>query len=319
MSIVEAYKLVKPSIVAFVLKYIPVFDKGAPPPHFPVILGTGFVVREDGVIATNAHVVRAFQNAFRPPDAPKDEWPVHALMLQLTNQGVVEIPLEVLGVGMIKAFHGGKYYYGPKDGPDIAFVHVKARGLTPVQIDTTTGIEEGVELATAGFPMGTDALTAPGWLHQLTPTLQRGICSAVLPFTCPTPHGYSMNVMSQGGASGSPVFSCETGRVIGILYGGLTDVDVTLGAKDPFKVPTNITYVVPAHYLVAAMKEFEKNPAMILPTDAQTIEEMLGGATLKNMFEGGRNWEIRQVDAKAEGERLKEVTRVSPNEGEQRG
>src|ERR1035437_9512661 len=71
MSIVEAYKLVKPSIVAFVLKYIPVFDKGAPPPHFPVILGTVFVVREDGVIATNAHVVRAFQNAFRPPDAPK--------------------------------------------------------------------------------------------------------------------------------------------------------------------------------------------------------------------------------------------------------
>ncbi len=319
MTIVESYRAIKPSIVAFVLKYIPVFDKGAAPPHFPVILGTGFVVREDGVIATNAHVVRAFQNAFRPPDAPKDEWPVHALMLRLTDQGVVEIPLEVLGVGMIKAFDGGKHYYGPKDGPDLAFVHVKARGLPAVQIDSTSVVEEGVELATAGFPMGTDALTAPGWLHQLTPTLQRGVCSAVLPFACPTPHGYSMNIMSQGGASGSPVFSCESGKVIGVLYGGLTDIDVTLKAQEPFKIPTNITYVVPAHYLANAMKEFEKNPDMTLPGDAKTIDEMLGGAKLKNMFEGGRNWEVREVDPKAEGERMKEVTRVPPNEGETRG
>lgn len=319
MSIVESYKAIKPSIVAFVLKYIPVFDKGAPPPHFPVILGTGFVVREDGVIATNAHVVRAFQKAFRPPDAPKDEWPVRALMLRLTDHGVVEIPLEVLGVGMIKAFDGGKHYYGPKDGPDLAFVHVKVRGLPAVQIDSTSVLEEGVEVATAGFPMGTDALTAPGWLHQLTPTLQRGVCSAVLPFACPTPHGYSINVMSQGGASGSPVFSCETGKIIGVLYGGLTDVDVTLRAHEPFKVPTNITYVVPAHYLATAMREFEKNPDMTLPADAITIDEMLRGATLKNIFEGGRDWQVRQVDAKAEIERVKEVARLSPNEGESRG
>lgn len=152
MSIVEAYRQLKPSIVAFVLKYIPVFDQNSPPPQFHAILGTGFVVREDGVIATNAHVVKGFASAPRPPDAPKDEWAVHALMLHLTDQGIVEIPLEVLNVWMIKTFDGGKYYYGPKDGPDIAFVHVKARGLIPVNIDshTESGCEGGERASQRG-------------------------------------------------------------------------------------------------------------------------------------------------------------------------
>jgi len=85
-------------------------------------------------------------------------------MLRMTDQGMLEIPLDVIGVGMISSFNPGKAYYGPKDGPDLAFVHVKARRLPTVQIDRTTLIEEGMELATAGFPMGTDGLTAPGWL-----------------------------------------------------------------------------------------------------------------------------------------------------------
>jgi S1-C subfamily serine protease len=319
MGISAAYKLVKQSIVAFTLKYIPVYDDQTPPPPFPTILGTGFVVREDGVIATNAHVVRAFQKAPRPPDAPRDEWPVRAIMLRMTDQGVMEIPLEVIGVGMISGFNPGKVYYGPKDGPDIAFVHVKARGLPAVQIDRTTFVEEGMELVTAGFPMGTDALTAPGWLHQLTPTLQRGIVSAVLPFACPTPHGYSINLMSQGGASGSPVFSCETGAVIGVLYGGLNDIALTLRGKDPYKVPTNITYVVPSHYLINAMAEFAKHPDMQLPPDAKTVEEMIAQATIKNVFEDGRDWAIRKVDAKAEEKRMTEIVRVDPADGGKTG
>src|SRR5260370_8790405 len=90
-------------------------------------------------------------------------------------------------------------------------------------------------------------LTAPGWIHQVTPTLQRGIISAVLPFTCTTPHAYAINVMVQGGASGSPVFLSESGEVIGVLYAGLNDPRVTLLTPDLYTVPTNIRYVVPSH------------------------------------------------------------------------
>jgi len=312
MDISSAYKLVKGSVVAFTLKYVPVYDEKAPPPAFPPILGTGFVVREHGIIATNAHVVRGFSKAPQLPDGPKDEWPVRALMFKRIEQGMVEIPLEIVGVATISGFVPGKAYYGPKEGPDLAFVHVKARGLPVVQIDSKALIEEGVEIATAGFPMGSDLLTAPGWLHQLTATLQRGIVSAVLPFVCPTPHAYSINVMTQGGASGSPVFLSETGAVVGVLYGGLHDLEVSIQGKDFYKVPTNISYVVPSHYLVRALEGVSKHPDMQPQPEALTIEEILKRAELVNILDKGRNWITKEVDPEAEAARVSQLNRVTP-------
>src|SRR5690349_18006215 len=97
MGIGSSYKLIQNSIVAFAAKYVPVHDQSRLP-QFPTIIGTGFVVHEDGVIATNAHVVHAFQSVPRPPDAPKDDWPVFCIMLKLIDRGMLEIPLEILGV-----------------------------------------------------------------------------------------------------------------------------------------------------------------------------------------------------------------------------
>lgn len=309
MGISSAYKLVKNSVVAFVAKYVPVFDEKGGPPPFPPILGTGFVVREDGVIATNAHVVRAFGQVPIPPGQP-DDWPVRALMFKLIDRGMVEIPLEILGVAMIGDFSTGPAYYGPKKGPDLAFVHVKARGLPTVQIDARSVIDEGAEIATTGFPMGTDALMAPGWIHQLTPTLQRGIVSAVLPFPCSTPHAYSVNVMAQGGASGSPVFLCDTGAVVGVLYAGLNDYALTLKNKDLHRVPTNISYVVPSHYLLNSLNGFLKMEDMRQPSDSKTIDEMLKDAQFRNVLEKGRDWITKKVDPQAEAKRVSELTRV---------
>ena len=156
MGINSTYKLIKGSIVAFVLKYVPVYNENAPPPVFPTILGTGFVVRENGIVATNAHVVRMFSKVWCPSDAPKNEWPITALMFKATERGILEIPLEVIAVAILSGFDpGGKAYYGPKEGPDLAFVYVRARGLPTAQIDSKTLIEEGMEIGTAGFPMGT--------------------------------------------------------------------------------------------------------------------------------------------------------------------
>ncbi len=312
MGINSAYKLVKQSIVAFTLKYVPIYDEKGTPPPFPPILGTGFVVHPDGILATNAHVVNAFSRVFRPADAPRDEWPVQAKLLKLTEEGMVEIPLQILGVAKIGQFKTGPVYYGPKEGPDLAFVKVKARGLPAVSIDSKTVIEEGYEIATAGFPMGTDALTAPGWLHQLTPTLQRGIVSAVLPFVCATPHAYSINVMTQGGASGSPVFSSDSGAVVGVLYGGLRDFHVTK-EKDLVAVPTNISYVVPSHYIEHALGVVMKNPDMKPDPEALPIDEMLRTYTRTNLFEKGRDWVVKKVDPKIEESRVESLSRVLPS------
>ncbi len=161
--------------------------------------------------------------------------------------------------------------------------------------------------------MGTDALTAPGWLHQVAPTLQKGIISAVLPFVCPTPHAYSVNIMTQGGASGSPVFLSETGAVVGVLYGALQNFQSSLRGEDIYKVPTNISYVVPSHYIIHALNEVSKLPEMQPHPEALTIEDMIKQKKKVNVVEEGRGWMFRQVDPQAEAMRVSQINCVTPN------
>lgn len=276
MELVESYKIVKKSIVAITLKYEPNNGKQDKPSGFPTIIGTGFIVNENGLIMTNSHVVELLPKLRRPPGAEED-WGIHASLFHMTPRGQVIIPLEVVGAGIIGAFVSGDAYYGPEK-PDLAFIHVKARGLPSLKISDCP-IEEGIELATAGFPMGTDALQAPGWLHQITPTLQSGIVSAVLPYPCKTPHAFTINVMVQGGASGSPVFYPDTGDVAGVLYGGLLDSS---------QVPTNISYVVPAHYINHFISEAFKVSDFMNPDGKMTIDEIIASNKPINVLEEGR-------------------------------
>ncbi len=289
MNLVESYQLVKPSIVAFSPKF---YFGPKPTTEFPPIFGTGFIV-SDGLVATNAHVLKMISKLPKPPNLQKGIWPVECILFHNINKkGVAIIPIDVLGAFGIKNFKYDETYMGPKK-PDIAFIHVKMKNLPAVNINSNMDkIKEGTEIATAGFPMGEDTLTAPGYLHQLTHTLQRGIISAVLPFPCKNPHSIMINIMVQGGASGSPVFLRETGEVIGVLYASLEQKrkSINLFSSPPkdnsdyldpslhqhyMSIPTNISYVVPAHYINKILENIEKDKNLYFPNDTLTLEEFI--------------------------------------------
>jgi len=265
----DTYREVRKSIVAFVHR----FGQSPTPPPFPHIIGTGFVIDSDGIVATNDHVIDEIGRAPRPPGF--QEWPVAGMLLHMTEHGMVGVPLPIVGVFKPQDMPVTGVYYGEK--PDVGAVMVRMRGLPTLTADPKPALHEGALVATAGYPMGTPALVAPGYLNQLGPTLQAGIISAVHPFPCDLPHGFTVNVMTQGGASGSPVFRPEDGSVIGIVYAGLHENEQT---------PTNYTFAVPSLYLAKLVEQVRAVPEFAEHSQYPTLSEALGTMRYINALTG---------------------------------
>lgn len=272
MELSDCYNIVSQSTVAIAVK--PPGDQL--PKGVPTIIGTGFVVG-DGLIVTNNHVVSQTKALLAIPGAVQGKWPIVAvLFFPIPNKGMGQLEMEILGCFVVDTFKAEGYYYGP-DKPDLGFLQVNMRGLPVLSIcENLERIVPGTQVATAGFPMGTQALRAPGYVHQLTTTLQQGIVSAVLPFPCKTPHALMLNMMSQGGASGSPIFLTDSSDVIGVLYGGLQEVysAQVQGVKVPYSVPTNFTYCVAGHLLRASIKHIASDHKLEFPEDSPHIDEI---------------------------------------------
>ncbi len=296
MSLSKTYEKVKPSIVAFTEKYSIVTDPEKLTEaqlSFPPIVGTGFIVNENGVIVTNDHVAKELKKTIKLPFIPKDECIYQATIFKITDKGLVQIPLDILEIYQPKGFKTDKIYFGP-DKPDIAFVVVKAKGLPALELDTSE-LKEGIEVASAGYPMGTYALIAPGWLHQIAPTLQKGIISAVLPYQQAFPHAYAINIMIQGGASGSPVFLPENGKVIGIIDSSLEDYNISK-KEDVYKNPTNISYATPSYHISNFFKEVKTKGGFELPNDTQTLDDLFANTKQKVVLPHKPTFKITKID-----------------------
>lgn len=291
MTLSESFGMVRPSIVAFMPVVVPRRAPNEQDDMFPII-GTGVIVG-DGLVVTNAHVIDALIKLPRPPNFPRDKFPFVAVLFHrvqpgdnpaITVESVAEVSLEVIGVFRVEGLipRGAGFYYGPEK-PDFNIVRVKARGLPRIELEPNVDkLIEGVEVGTIGYPMGIDALKAPGWFHQFGPFLQRGIVSAILPTRCKAPHAFVINLLSMGGASGSPVFLADSGRVIGILNAGLIETRPTYSvAEDKLQTsgftqaPTNFTYVVPAYYIANTLREISTNPQFVLPPDTPELTEII--------------------------------------------
>lgn len=187
---------------------------------FPAVVGTGFLVSRHGIVCTCRHVADAFPGLPKPADFTGI--PALALLFRAEpatgNWGF--IPIDITSVGYATVTGDITGYAGPRP-PDVALLRLGVTD-TPFLWIADPPIVEGEEVGIAGFPMGTDLFKAPGWLHQITPTLLSGIVSAVLPHHLhPTPHGLIVHAQTLGGSSGSPVFRPD-GSVLGMVYAGVT-------------------------------------------------------------------------------------------------
>lgn len=291
MKLTETFKHIQNGIVALGSRLVP--TTGDQQPLFPTIIGTGFVVDERGLVVTNKHVA---ETLMRLPAHPVTGQPsAFALVwLPVHNEGD-QHTLPTLLVGL-RAFFlpESMTVNGPYFGeaiPDVAFVQLNVRELNVLRLATQpNSLEVGMSIATAGFPSGADVLTVYGRLTQVSPMLRAGVVSSVIPFQCPLPHGFTIDAMVQGGASGSPVFRHDSPEVIGIVHAYA-------------RSSINTTLCIPSTLIAAALQCICQDG--IDCVDVPTLEQASEGSNRTNQLEYERIPIIRTIRvADAGGSRI---------------
>lgn len=283
MSFVESYAKIKQGVVAITRAFYKEDELGR---EFPEILGTGFLCSESGLVCTCRHVVELLEKLPRAPGYKG--YPAHALLfVDVEHQGrkaVGFLNLDIEDVGHAEMIGPQEGYLGPNP-PDVSFLLLSVRETPAVKFAGST-LREGEEIAFTGFPMGTNTLTAPGCLQQFSPTLHSGIVSAILPHdSSPLPHGFLVHAHTQGGASGSPVFT-KSGEVVGMVYSVYNEFRQMThkNASLTYSVPTSFTACVPAHVITAVLELAEGDPSV--KRSCPTLEEHLDSRPLQEWRPG---------------------------------
>jgi len=257
MKLQKVFLKLRPSIVAF--GSLLARGKDGKPPSVPPIVGTGFFVHPGGVVATNRHVAEFLLSL---PCHPKlKKWAAFAFVFtsirkQRQGLGMGAHMVDIHSIHPLTTFSTPDDYYG-EPIPDLAFAQLRVREVPAVKLATKNwSIRVGMDIATAGFPLGEDPLVIEGAIAQGTPLLRRGIVSAVNPFPCPQPHGFVIDIMSQGGASGSPIFRTDKPEVNGILYAGFDGSNIT------YAVPSLLIRDALSVYLKKCYEELKDTPSI---------------------------------------------------------
>lgn len=198
-----------------------------------VILGSGFCIHKKGVIVTCAHVVEAFMEK-----SIKEN--LDSIPEEQKSKDLQEIP-------DTRSFIPHALFYVPKpDTQQVAIISSRVeiamaktdmdlgllrlhphayfeQGYPTVPIEDFDEIHEGMEIATCGFPLGNKLFEQLG---TVTSSFSRGIISSIIP----TPgaarehvQGFQLDLRATHGNSGGPVFDWQSGRVLGVLQGGVDD------------------------------------------------------------------------------------------------
>jgi S1-C subfamily serine protease len=260
MSLTDIYQRIAPAIVAFIEPLVPAHSTPGPPP-LPHIFGTGFFVRADGIVATNRHVIEDFLGDWT--DAVTGHPKIAVLVF---HYGVTEtgqhyarwVRVDIQQLIPIEGYTPSGAWFG-EESPDLAFVRLRVKGVSTLALATEPSyVRVGSEIATAGFPLGNTPLTLFRSLNQISPFLRSGIVSSIYPFDNPRPHGFTIDVLQQGGSSGSPVFRVDDGSVVGMMSSSVLDYQLASNQSGlTLSVPanTNISICVPSEQIHDALRQ----------------------------------------------------------------
>lgn len=145
--------------------------------------GTGFVVREDGVVVTNHHVVDG-----------------HRSFVAVLSDGR---RVDVTGVLLLDEAH------------DLAVLQIDARGLVPLSLGTSKQLTEGAQVFMAGNPLGLDFTFNEGVVTALRPTGLPSDLRGALTEPDKQPL-LQLAINAEPGSSGSPVVDAN-GSVVGVV------------------------------------------------------------------------------------------------------
>jgi serine protease Do len=199
--------------------------------------GTGFVVGDGTLVATNYHVL---PHAAGLPGGP--------MMAVLSPRG-----LEAGSVRMARVVATDR-------NRDLALLKIEGAPLPALVLDETNSAREGQAIALMGFPIG--------GVLGFSPVTHRGIVASITSAALPAPTAQQLDpravarlregnfevlqldATAYPGNSGGPVFDADTGRVL-----GLVNLVLVKGSRESALTnPTGISYAIPVKYLVELMK-----------------------------------------------------------------
>ncbi len=216
---------VKSSIVA-----IGTYESTRTPPF--KFRGTGFVIGDGTLVATNAHVLPGALDASR-----------------LELLGVL-----ISGSGDKARFREAKQL-AVDPGSDLAVLKIGGDALPALKLRDSDGVTEGQAILFTGFPIG--AVLGP------YPVTHRGMVSAITPIAIPQSRSAELNpsvirrlasgsfpvfqldATAYPGSSGSPIYDPASAEVLGIV-----NMVFVKGTKETtLTQPSGITYAIPANHL----------------------------------------------------------------------
>lgn len=227
----ELIDQIKPSVVV-----IGTYAKARNPSF--VMKGTGFVVGNGLLIATNAHVLP------ETLDAAAGE-----SLAVLASPGSTNTLQRLARISVTDKAH------------DLTLLRIDGSPLPTIALQEHGPVREGQSVAFMGFPIG-NAL-------GLSPVTHRGMISAITPIAMPGANAHQLNAktitrLKSGtfevyqldgtaypGNSGGPLFDAETGEVVGIV-----NMVFIKGTKESVLTnPSGISFAIPITHLHALLRE----------------------------------------------------------------